>query len=68
MNFANRIGLTCHKLDPVSPNVHCFTKRRAPTVRAAKAFPPPFTEADYLARGGKRPAGPRRVKMVLCAA
>jgi hypothetical protein len=52
----------------IAPNVFSFTKRREPTVRAAKAFPPPFTEADYLARGGQRRNAPRRVKLVLCGA
>jgi hypothetical protein len=52
----------------VAYNVHSFTKPREPTARAAKGFPPPFTEADYLARGGQRREAPRRVKMVLCGA
>jgi hypothetical protein len=39
----------------VSYNVQSFTKPREPTARAAKGFPPPFTEADYPACGGQRP-------------
>jgi hypothetical protein len=72
--FVRRIRCTELTLMPfvavvlVAYNVFSFTKRREPTVRAAKAFPPPFTEADYLARGGQRRAAPRRVKMVLCGA
>jgi hypothetical protein len=45
----------------VAYNVQSFTKPREPTARAAKGFPPPVTEADYLARGGQRPkAVPRK--------
>jgi hypothetical protein len=44
----------------VAYNVHCFTKPREPTARAAKGFPPPFTETAFTARGGQRPAGPRQ--------
>jgi hypothetical protein len=51
----------------VAYNVQRFTKAREPTARAAKGFPPPFTEADYLARGGQR-RKPRRVKSVLADA
>jgi hypothetical protein len=44
----------------VAYNVFGFTKAREPTARAAKGFSPPFTEADYPARGDKRPqAAPR---------
>jgi hypothetical protein len=39
----------------VAYNVQSFTKPREPTARAAKGFPPPFTEADYPACGGQRP-------------
>jgi hypothetical protein len=38
----------------VAYNVQRFTKAREPTARAAKGFPPPFTETDYPARGGQR--------------
>ena len=38
----------------VSYNVQRFTTAREPTDRAAKGCPPPFTEADYPARGGQR--------------
>jgi hypothetical protein len=50
----------------LSDNVFRFTKAREPTVRAAQGFSPPFTEADYHARGDKRPKAAPRELVVIC--
>jgi hypothetical protein len=51
----------------VAYNVQSFTKPREPTARAAKGFPPPFTETNYPARGGQRPkAAPRKTGVMCC--
>jgi hypothetical protein len=50
----------------VALNVFRFTKAREPTVRAAKGFSPPFMEADYPARGDKRPQAAPRELVVIC--
>jgi hypothetical protein len=48
----------------VAYNVFRFTKAREPTVRAAKGFSPPFTEADYPACGDQRPQAAPREQVV----
>jgi hypothetical protein len=48
----------------VAYNVLRLPTAREPTVRAAKGCPPPFTEADYPARGGQRPKAATRQKRV----
>jgi hypothetical protein len=50
----------------VAYNVQCLPKAREPTDRAAKGFPPPFTETDYPACGGQRPKAATRKNGVMC--